>query len=82
MTQQLETTAEFHPAIAEILTWFDDDHLPEHLRAITGPVKELAYKMARTLTGIPLREGLFQLWHAKNLLVLAKAKELKAAEPA
>jgi hypothetical protein len=75
MTQQPET--EIHPAIAEVLRWFDDSHLSAspQLQEFTGLFKNLAQELAGKLNGVPLRECLVSLWHAKNLAVLAKAKE-------
>ena len=66
---------ELHPAVAGMLRWFDDSHLPEHLKTVTAPIRALAHEMAHTLSGVQLREGLHELVRAKDSFVRAAVEK-------
>lgn len=60
-----------HPATREILRYFEYEHLPPHLQAISKPIGDLAYFMAQELDGPELTAGLRKLLEAKDCLVRA-----------
>ena len=60
-----------HPATAELLRYFEWEHLPERLQAISRPCGELATAMAKTLSGPELTVGLRKLLEAKDCFVRA-----------
>lgn len=65
--------AEMHPSIAAILKFFNYEHLPEDLQAISMPIGELALHMALTLPGnAELTTGLRKLLEAKDCFVRAR----------
>lgn len=65
------TDRPIHPATAEILRYFEYDHLPLHLAAISRPVHDLAHGMAQVLEGPELTAGLRKLLEAKDCFVRA-----------
>ena len=65
------TPVGMHPATAELLRYFEWEHLPEHLQAISRPCGELAAAMAKTLSGPELTVGLRKLLEAKDCFVRA-----------
>lgn len=70
-----------HPATEHLLSLFDHDHLPAHLRKVAAPIAVLAYQMADTLSDGPeLSSGLRKLWEAKNCLVVQAVLDHRAAE--
>jgi hypothetical protein len=42
-----------HPATAALLRWFEYDHLPPHLQAISKPVGDLAHELVELLPDGP-----------------------------
>lgn len=65
-------SGERHPAVASLLRYFDYGHLPAHLQAVSGPIADLAVRMADTLPeGPELTTGLRKLLEAKDCLVRA-----------
>lgn len=68
--------AKYHPAVQQVLQWFESDHLPPHLQEIVKPIEELATKLVETGTGPELTVGLRKLLEAKDCFVRA-AIELK-----
>lgn len=64
-------TKELHPAVADVLRFFEYEHLPEHLQAISKQVGELARDMAARLDGPQLTNGLNKLLEAKDCFVRA-----------
>lgn len=64
-----------HPSTEAILTFFEYDHLPEHLRKVSEPFHGLAHDMAKDLDGTPhgaeLTTGLRKLLEAKDCFVRA-----------
>jgi hypothetical protein len=64
--------ADRHPATTALLRWFEYDHLPEHLQAVSKPIGDLANEMADALPDGPeLSTGLRKLLEAKDCLVRA-----------
>jgi hypothetical protein len=68
---------DFHPAVRQVLQFFDYEHLPPHLKDISRDCSVLAYDMAEGLPQNPeLTVGLRKLLEAKDCFVRAKlAKE-------
>lgn len=64
--------SEIHPAVQEKLQWFECAHLPTELAAISVQFRDLAYCLARTLTGPQLTIGLQHLLEAKDCAVRAR----------
>ena len=62
---------ELHPAVADVLRFFEYEHLPEHLQEISKPVGDLAREMAARLDGPQLTNGLNRLLEAKDCFVRA-----------
>lgn len=60
-----------HPAVADVLRFFEYEHLPEHLQKISRPLHDLAHEMAGTLEGPQLTNGLNKLLEAKDCFVRA-----------
>lgn len=61
-----------HPATTGLLRWFEYEHLPEHLQAVSRPCAELAHEMVRGLPDDPeLSAGLRDLLKAKDAFVRA-----------
>lgn len=60
-----------HPSTAEILKYFDYEHLPTHLQEISKPFGDLARDMASKLEGAELTAGLRKLLEAKDCCVRA-----------
>lgn len=60
-----------HPSTAQILTYFEYDHLPRHLQAVSAPICGLAHKFASELEGPELTTGLRKLLEAKDCFVRA-----------
>lgn len=64
--------AERHPAVREIMRWFEYDHLPEFLQ----PVSEHVFELAEWMVGFikdsaELTAGLRKLLEAKDCFVRA-----------
>lgn len=67
-----EPDSPLHPAVKAILRYFEWQHLPAHLGAVSRPIAELAEHMANTLPqGPELTTGLRKLLEAKDCLVRA-----------
>lgn len=62
---------QIHPAVIEILRYFDYAHLPEPLQHISQPIHAIAHDMAERLDGPELTAGLRKLLEAKDCLVRA-----------
>jgi len=63
---------EQHPATVAVLRFFQWDHLPPHLQAISGPCAQLALDMVRDLPpGPEVTVGLRKLLEAKDCFVRA-----------
>jgi hypothetical protein len=60
-----------HPATEAILKYFEYDHLPPDLQAISAPFRDLAYDMAETMDGAEVTAGLRKLLEAKDCFVRA-----------
>lgn len=60
-----------HPATEAILRYFEYEHLPPHLQAVSKPFAELARNMASMLDGPELTVGLRKLLEAKDCCVRA-----------
>jgi hypothetical protein len=59
-----------------ILQFFDYEHLPPHLQAVSKPIGDLARQMAETLPeGAETAAGLRKLLEAKDCLVRAKLEK-------
>lgn len=59
-----------HPAVEQLLRWFDAEHLPEYLRPTTIACRELAVFAAETLEDGPEKTaGLRKLLEAKDCFV-------------
>jgi len=71
--------AKFHPASAQVLQWFEHDHLPVHLQEVVKPIEELATKLVELGTGPEMTTGLRKLLEAKDCFVRA-AIELKKTQ--
>lgn len=67
-----------HPATEALLRYFEYDHLPEHLRAISAPFHALAYTLARNdaLDGPELTTALRKLLEAKDCAVRAALPQI------
>jgi len=65
-----EELASRHPSVAEKLRYFEYEHLPVHLQAVSKPCAELAYAMAKAMgDGPQLALGLQKLIEAKDCFV-------------
>lgn len=62
---------ELHPAVVDLLSHFQYDHLPEHLQHVSKPLHDLAHSSAAELDGPQLSHGLMHLLQAKDCLVRA-----------
>lgn len=62
-----------HPATAEILKFFEYDHLPDRLQKISKPFHDLAWSLVdeHQLAGAELTTGLRKLLEAKDCVVRA-----------
>lgn len=60
-----------HPATEQILQYFEYQHLPEHLQAVSRPFCELAGNLANDLEGPELTVALRKLLEAKDAAVRA-----------
>lgn len=61
-----------HPAITNLIRYFDCDHLPAGLQEISRPCRDLAHDMTHRLPGSPeLTAGLRKLLEAKDCFVRA-----------
>jgi hypothetical protein len=70
------------PATAALLRYFDTDHLPAHLAAVSVPFRTLAHELVARLPQIPERTaGLRKLLEAKDCAVRA-ALDIPAEEAA
>jgi hypothetical protein len=59
-----------HPATTQLLGFFDFEHLPPYLQAISAPCHDLAFDIASTLPDGPeLTAGLRKLLEAKDAFV-------------
>jgi hypothetical protein len=59
-----------HPATVQLLSFFEFEHLPPALQAISAPCHDLAFDMATTLPDGPeLSAGLRKLLEAKDAFV-------------
>ena len=62
---------EMHPAVQELLRFFEYDHLPLALQNWSRPFHELAHKLAGSLTGAELTVALRKLLESKDAAVRA-----------
>lgn len=70
-----------HPAVEQILRWFQSSHLSVDLQWVANPCGELAEQMAHSLPSDPeLTAGLRKLLEAKDCFVRAKLAAIKAGE--
>ena len=60
-----------HPSTEAILKFFEFDHLPQHLQAISRPFGELAVMVSETLEGPEATVCLRKLLEAKDCAVRA-----------
>lgn len=62
-----------HPSTEAILKFFDYEHLPPYLVAVSSPFRALAHDMAKNhgLDGAELTTGLRKLLEAKDCMVRA-----------
>ena len=61
-----------HPAVKAILKYFEYEHLPEHLQAVSQPFHALAHKLVEEgLDGPELTAALRKLLEAKDCAVRA-----------
>ena len=61
-----------HPGVTALLSYFEYDHLPSHLQAVSQPCHALAHAMAAELGDSPeLTAGLRKLLEAKDCFVRA-----------
>lgn len=68
---------DLHPSSAAILRYFDFQHLPAELQAISEPFHTLAHDLAGKLSGPELTAGLRKLLEAKDCMVRAALDSLK-----
>lgn len=67
-----QVAADLHPAVAEVLQFFDPSHLPSELAAVSSKFQTLAHELASTLKGSQLTLALHHLLAAKDSAVRAK----------
>lgn len=60
-----------HPSTTAILRYFEYDHLPAHLQAVSSPFHDLAHGFAEEFDGPELTAGLRKLLEAKDCIVRA-----------
>lgn len=60
-----------HPSTEAILKYFEYDHLPPHLQAVSVMFYHLAHALAVELEGPELTAGLRKLLEAKDCMVRA-----------
>ena len=71
MTHYVDTTGR-HPGTQHLAKYFDYQHLPPHLQAVSQPCAQLAQDMVRALPDGPeLTAGLRHLLEAKDSFVRA-----------
>lgn len=59
-----------HPSTESLLKFFEYDHLPPHLKAVSAPVCHLAHDLVENLPeGPELTAGLRKLLEAKDCFV-------------
>lgn len=64
---------ERHPSTVSIMKWFKSDHLPDRLKMIATPIREVAETLASRLPDGPeLTAGLRKLVEAKDCMVRAE----------
>lgn len=63
--------SELHPAVVDLLRYFEYEHLPAPLQEVSRPFHDLAHDMAARLSGPQLIHGLFDLIRAKDCMVRA-----------
>ncbi|MEU3976901.1 hypothetical protein [Streptomyces bacillaris] len=64
--------AERHPSTTNLLRYFEYDHLPPHLQAVSKPCGDLAQELVDALSDGPeLTAGLRKLLEAKDCFVRA-----------
>jgi hypothetical protein len=71
-TKAQEGEGGLHPAIADLLSFFKYDHLPEDLQKVSAPCADLAYRMTSFLDGPEATVGLRKLLEAKDCFVRAR----------
>jgi hypothetical protein len=70
--------SERHPAIADLLEFFDYEHLPKDLQVVSKPIGDLAYQMADSLPDSAEKTvGIRKLLEAKDCLVRVRVQQLK-----
>jgi hypothetical protein len=68
-----------HPAVAEVLQFFDPSHLREDLAVVARPFQALAHQLAADLHGSQLTIALHNLLASKDAAVRAKVSETASA---
>ncbi|MGW4250569.1 hypothetical protein [Streptomyces californicus] len=64
--------AERHPGTTHLLRYFEYNHLPPHLQAVSKPCADLAHELVALLPDGPeLTAGLRKLLEAKDCMVRA-----------
>jgi hypothetical protein len=72
MSEHNDGQALRHPATEHLLRFFEHDHLPAHLQAVSAPCGDLAQQMVAALPDGPeLSAGLRRLLEAKDCFVRA-----------
>ncbi len=72
-----EDQKQHHPAVQEILTFFEYSHLSDALQEISKPCHDMAHDMADDLEGAELTVGLRKLLEAKDCFVRAAIRKAK-----
>ena len=63
------------PAVCQVLEFFEFQHLPGHLQAVSSPFRTIAYDMADSLPSDPeVMVGLRKLLEAKDCFVRAAVR--------
>lgn len=70
-------SADLHPATAELLSFFEFEHLPPHLQAISRPFHDLAHLLVPQFSGPELSAALRKLLEAKDCAVRGMLVEQK-----
>lgn len=63
--------SKYHPNVAQLLRYFQYEHLPDKLQVVSKPFGDLARQCADTLEGPECTAGLRKLLEAKDCMVRA-----------
>lgn len=58
-----------HPAVKNVLQWFESDHLPSHLQEVSKKFEEIAHWLAEHGKGSQVTLALYDLLSAKDKAV-------------